>query len=382
LRLKRRRVVHVVSTLGTGGTEMMGLRLAQHWQHRFDQRVLALTRGTGAAERRFRTLSNCDVLVRPDAQGRLATWHWFRSMMSDFEPDAVLIHIFGVPHLLAASAARSMDVPAAASAGNPPPRTFAGRLRWAAILRASDMLHCPVMACSLAVDRELRALHVGMPRNSRPIFNAIDVVKFQSRAPGGRLEKSHPGPVVGIVARLDSIKDHATLLQAFALLQREMPAAELRIIGDGPLRQSLEQLAFRLGIAHATKFLGERSDIAELLAEMDVFAFSTTRNEGFGIALIEAMAAGVAVVATNVPACREVLADGLAGVLVAERDPAALARAIASLLRNHRRRASNAESAKLRVEQNYSIDVCAAKWERLFFGEAVDSVAKEMPCVS
>ena len=83
-------------------------------------------------------------------------------------------------------------------------------------------------------------------------------------------------------------------------------------------------------------FWGPRSDVPELLGQMDVFAFSTTRDEGFGIALIEAMAAGLPVVASDVPACREVLDDGAAGILVPAGDPAPLAQAIGALLSSER----------------------------------------------
>ena len=125
-----------------------------------------------------------------------------------------------------------------------------------------------------------------------------------------------------MVARLDPIKDQATLIRAFAQVVKEHPRAELWLVGDGTRAAELCELAAAEGVADGVVFWGPRSDVPELLGQMDVFAFSTSRDEGFGIALIEAMAAGLPVVASDVPACREVLGSGAAGVLVPPGDPA------------------------------------------------------------
>jgi glycosyltransferase involved in cell wall biosynthesis len=95
---------------------------------------------------------------------------------------------------------------------------------------------------------------------------------------------------------------------------------------------------------------------------MDLLAFSTSRDEGFGIALIEAMAAGLPVIASDVPACREVLGDGAAGVLVPAGDPARLARAICALLASERQRAAWANRALTRAASHYDAGLCAGAW--------------------
>ena len=130
-----------------------------------------------------------------------------------------------------------------------------------------------------------------------------------------------------MVARLDPIKDQATLIRAFAEIASGHPQAELWLIGD-ERGGELCDLAAGEGMADRAVFWGPRTTSPELLGQMDVFAFSTSRDEGFGIALIEAMAAGLPVVASDVPACREVLDDGAAGILVPAGDPAPLARAL------------------------------------------------------
>jgi len=127
-----------------------------------------------------------------------------------------------------------------------------------------------------------------------------------------------------------SIKDHATLLDASARLAARHAGTPFRLhlIGDGPLRAELEARADAAGLADRVRFLGNRDDVAEQLGQLDGFVLSTTAAEGFGIVLIEALAAGVPVVASDVPACREVLRDGRLGTLVPPGDAGALARAL------------------------------------------------------
>jgi glycosyltransferase involved in cell wall biosynthesis len=165
-----------------------------------------------------------------------------------------------------------------------------------------------------------------------------------------------------MVARLDPIKDQATLIRAFAEVANEHPRAELWLIGDGLRARELCELAVAAGVADRVVFWGARRDVPEMLGQMDLFAFSTTRDEGFGIALIEAMAAGLPVVASDVPACREVLGDGAAGILVPPGDPVRLARAISTLLGSERQRAAWAGRALRRATDRYDAGACARAW--------------------
>ena len=134
----------------------------------------------------------------------------------------------------------------------------------------------------------------------------------------------------------------------------------------GEEEAALRRLAEAEGVAARVVFWGRRADIPELLGQMDVCAFSTTRDEGFGIALIEAMAAGLPVVASDVPACREVLADGEAGILVPAGDPEALAAALRPLLQRPRssgRAGRHGQPPASRAA--YTAERCAADWYRL-----------------
>ena len=108
-------------------------------------------------------------------------------------------------------------------------------------------------------------------------------------------------------------------------------------------------------------FLGSRDDVTDLLAVSDIFAFSTTRVEGFGIALIEAMAAGLPILASDVPACREVLRDGEAGLLINSRDVHAWTKALSMLMYSYSERKRLSKATQSFVD-NYSLDVMSNKW--------------------
>ena len=134
-------------------------------------------------------------------------------------------------------------------------------------------------------------------------------------------------PVIGTVARLDPVKDLGTLLRAFAIVRRQVPAARLVMIGDGPERGALEREADGLALDDSVLWAGMRDDARELLEGFDVFVNSSL-NEGISVTVLEAMAAQLPVVATRVGGTPEVLVDAKTGVLVPPQDPEAMARAI------------------------------------------------------
>lgn len=134
----------------------------------------------------------------------------------------------------------------------------------------------------------------------------------------------------GTVGNLAAKKDHDTMLRAFALVLRRLPEAHLVIVGTGPREQELKTLVRNLGIGEAVHLLGMRSDVPELLPGLDVFVLSSL-HEGLAIAVIEAMAAGVPVVATGVGGIPQLIAGPEHGVLVPARDERGLAAAMAGL---------------------------------------------------
>lgn len=131
-------------------------------------------------------------------------------------------------------------------------------------------------------------------------------------------------PVLICVSRLVEGKGHGDLLTVLAHVHRRRPDAVLVLVGDGPERAPLEDLARQHGVADSVRFLGNRRDVPDLLDAADVFVFAS-ENEGFGLAVLEGMAAALPVVAFRIPSLEEFVVPGATGVLVDGRDPSVFA---------------------------------------------------------
>ena len=163
-----------------------------------------------------------------------------------------------------------------------------------------------------------------------------------------RLDLPTDAPVLGTVGNFTAKKDHAGLLTAFATVVAERPKARLVLVGTGPLEDALRSRAHALGLDDAVQFTGSRGDVFELLPAFDVFVLSS-RFEGLPIALLEAMASGVAPVTTRVGGIPEVVTDGRDGLLVEAGDPGALANALTKLLADDATRSTIAAAARTRA---------------------------------
>jgi glycosyltransferase involved in cell wall biosynthesis len=224
----------------------------------------------------------------------------------------------------------------------------------------------------VAVSRELAGYLVrsGFPgRRIEVVYNGVDVGPLpdqQSRARARQLlGLPDHAVVVGTVARLDPVKDLATLLTAFARLGDLRLPCFLVIVGAGPERQALEHRAAALGLGARASFTGDRRDVRALLPGFDIFANSST-SEGISITILEAMAAGLPIVATRVGGTPEVVVHGQTGYLVEAGAPEALAEALTYLLNEPSKRAEFGRVGRQRVEQCFTIDRMVAEYLRLY----------------
>jgi glycosyltransferase involved in cell wall biosynthesis len=160
--------------------------------------------------------------------------------------------------------------------------------------------------------------------------------------------------VVGWLGRMTEIKRVDDLLEGFARLRRHGGDADLVLVGDGPLRSELEDEARRLKIADRTHFVGYREDVGPLYATLDAVAL-TSANEGTPVTLIEALAAGVPAVATDVGGVGDVVRDGVGGFLVRPGDPDALARRLEDLAADEALRRRLGAAGAAWVRERYSV---------------------------
>ncbi len=155
------------------------------------------------------------------------------------------------------------------------------------------------------------------------------------------------------------------LIQALARTAPDQPRLRLLILGDGPLRQSLQKLAEDLTIQDRVLFTGFRTDIGELLQIMDIYALPSLW-EGHPLVLLEAMAAGKPVVATDIPGSREVVAPEQTGLLVPPRDPHQLAQALLLLASDSSLRQRMGDAGRRLLLERFTIDRMTREYEALY----------------
>ncbi len=193
------------------------------------------------------------------------------------------------------------------------------------------------ICCSQAARRFMLTHQRVPPEKIIVIYNGVDLSPFKPLPESERTALRHKARVrpddilIGSVGHLETHKGHEFLIRAFRRILETKPQARLLIVGDGRKRQKLEALAEELGVKHRVTFAGVRRDVPLLLSLMDIFVLPSL-NEALGIALIEAMASGVPVVASEVGGIPEVVKHRETGLLVEPRSASALADAILELI--------------------------------------------------
>jgi glycosyltransferase involved in cell wall biosynthesis len=353
---RRLRVVHVTGCLDIGGQEKLLVEFAKHVdRERFELRFVSLgSRGMLADDLETQGWPVTALDINAGLYLRLP-WR-LANLFRQWQTDIVHTHnerplIYSAPAASLARTARVIHTKHGRGTGNTPRQNFLTGLT----ARLTDRFVCVSDDCArLAVEQGVASKRV------MTLHNGIDLQRFAFTGP------CPTGPAV-IVARLCADKDLATLLEAVALVIRDAADFRLVIAGDGPCMSDLRQQADRLNLTNHVQFLGMVQDVPALLKQARMYVLSSI-SEGVSLTLLEAMACGLPIVATRVGGTPEVVADGVTGLLVPPRDPAALASA---LLRLHRDEAATqrlGRAGRDRVEQDFDIRRMVASYEALYLG--------------
>jgi len=346
-------IVHTESSLGWGGQEIRVLTEAAGMARR-GHRVTLLT----PAEARIHAEAGkygVEAVALPIAWKRPQGWLALRRWLAAARPDVINTHSSTDSWLAALSGAgapivrtRHISAPVGATPWN----------RW---LYGSAVRRVVTTGESLRNDL-VRTLRLP-EEHVISIPTGIDVARF-----GAAREAALGIPagafVFGIVATLRSWKGHQDLLDAFARVEHQGDF-HLVIAGDGPQRPHLEKALAQRDSARV-HLLGHREDVPEVMAALDCFVLPSYANEGVPQAIMQAMAAGLPVISTRVGAIDEAVRDGETGVLVAPRDPAALAAAMLDLARSPARREAMGGRGRAVAEQNFSLERMLERMEAVF----------------
>lgn len=198
------------------------------------------------------------------------------------------------------------------------------------------------------------------------VLNGVDTAVYRpgsGEAIRASLGIAEDAFVIGIVARLDAIKDHPTLLSSYAAVRQRLPASRLIVVGDGPERERLQSTA-----PAGTLFLGDRTDVPQIMRTFDLFVLPSA-NEGISNTILEAMASGLPVIASRVGGNPELVEDGETGSLFQVGDSTALASLILDYAVSQGLRAERGAASRERVVGKFSIAAMVAGyravWERV-----------------
>ncbi|MBI3324787.1 MAG: glycosyltransferase family 4 protein [Candidatus Omnitrophica bacterium] len=231
------------------------------------------------------------------------------------------------------------------------------------------------IAISELVRQHLLTVFRVSPARVRCIYNGVDTAYYAHPPDPAVVEACRQQwripahvPVVGGIGRLAAgrVKGFDTLLVAAALLEHLVPDLQVLIVGDGPRRPFLEDMAMRLGIRSRVHFIGEAQDIRIPLALMDLFVFTSRWPEAFGLTLVEAMAAGKPVVATQAGAVPEVISHDVDGWLVPSDDPSAMADGIARLLHDRAAAMRLGRQAQHRAHEAFDLERMVEQIEQVY----------------
>jgi len=366
-------IVHVIHHLGVGGLENGLINLINHIPPERYRHAIICLKGYSDFRRRI-TRENVEIIALNKREGKdFGVYFNLFKILRRLKPDIVHTRNLGTMEgqVIAAVAGARARVH-----GEHGRDIFDlhGRNRKYNLLRKAIR---PFVDHFIAVSRDLESWLVNTvgatPHRINQIYNGVDSLRFHPRS--GKNFKGGPKGfftenafVIGSVGRMASVKNYPGLIQAFLALLEEPAARErfrLLIVGEGSSRQECIEMLREAGAEALAWFPGERADIPELMSSMDLFVLPSL-GEGISNTILEAMATGLPVVATNVGGNVELVKEGLTGILVPPGEPAAMAQAILQYHRNPDLIIKHGKAARQQIEASFSMEAMTKGYLRVY----------------
>ena len=349
------RICHIITGLEMGGAEKLVLGIARKTAALGHPCAICVLWGN-AGLLKDRTVENIEVirLRRKIKWNPFLVWTLYR-VLKKVMPDIVHTHLIHAT-LYGRLAARWAGVPVIVTTEH---NTSNWQTKYGfvhLVYRWTAGWNTKIFAVSDAVMERMVRIGRIKKESIQVLYNGIDVRVFHETRQRTE-KKSTPmvSPVIGTVGRLDPRKGHRYLLEASVDIIKRYPEASILIIGSGKMESSLKQVARSLGLKERNiRFLGIQNNTSNYLQSMDVFVLPSV-EEGLGIAILEAMAAEVPVVATSVGGIPEIITHGETGILVEPKNPKMLADAVIELLTHPEKADRLRKKAKDVVMKKYDI---------------------------
>lgn len=363
-------VVHLVYSFECGGlqtliAECINRMPAQHYRHA----VVCLTNYTEYAEKISRPGVELYALHKPPGNS-LSTHRKLWALLRELRPAVMHTYNVGTIEYNATALLAGVPLRIHAEHGRDSVEMDGKHSKYNLLRRLlTPAIHAYVPVSADIADW-LRQT-IGVPaRKIAMVPNGVDTVRY-SPGPAAQVPEQTQTVWFGTVGRSDRIKNHAGLLDAFALLLQRFPAPQydlrLAIVGDGPLLQTLRERMARESWAERVWLPGARADVAEVMRGFSVFVLPSL-SEATPVTILEAMATGLPVVASRVGGVPQLVQEGQTGMLVPPTDAQALADALAAYVLDPSLRSRHGAAGRAFVEQRFSVDAMVAGYDALYSG--------------
>jgi glycosyltransferase involved in cell wall biosynthesis len=359
------KILLFITGLSVGGAERQVVDLADSFVSAGHEVIVVAMSGLVVVRPRCEKIAIKNLNIEKSILGALKGYIVFRKIVTEFKPDVVHSHLKHA-NLFARLLRLSLPLRCLISTSH---TSNEGGALWMRLYGCTDWLANLTTCVSADVRSSLLSGRAAPAHKLIVMPNGINITNFQFNSESRDhlrkelLDDIHVKVFLSI-GRLTEAKDYPNLLNAFTFLGVKCNAM-LWIVGDGPLRTSLEELAKCLGIHNRVIFLGSRNDVANIYSAADIFVLSSAW-EGFGLVVAEAMLCERPIIATDVGAVSEVLAAG--GWLVPPKNSVALATAMANALNASQETISMmAQTGRDRILKNYSTVEIAARWVNIYF---------------